>query len=97
MPTFKEQLEKRTDLQHRLAIWEAIHAYLEENFTARDGTPAKMGIKVPGSHQERVAEPLIEDTLQFIEENHIADIKAEIENIESNEVDEQPQQAGETN
>ncbi len=97
MPTFKQQLEKLTDLQQRLAIWETLHNFLEENFTARDGTPAKKGIRAPGSHVEKVPESLIEDTLEFIETNHIADIKAEIEKFESNEVGTETSQEGEAN
>ncbi len=95
MPTFKEQLEKITNLQQRLAVWETLHHLLEDSFTSRDGTPAKKAIRVPGSQTEIVQEDIINDVLEFLEENHISEIKGEIAKLESREVE--TPQGGENN
>ncbi len=86
MPTFKEQLDRMTDLQHRLAVWEALREHLEENFVGRDGCQARKGIRVPGCPIDTVPEPTVEDILQFIDENHIQEIREEIARVERQEV-----------
>ena len=84
MPTLKEQLGSLEKLKQRLAIWEAIHYLVDDKFITKDGRKAS-GIKVPGT-AELVPEEEIESVLQFIGDGPIADLKAEIDNIESQQV-----------
>lgn len=86
MPTLKDQIEERTKLQHRLAIWEAIHQLMSEKFLSKDGRPAASGIRVPNCVIELVPEEAIEDVLQTIGEGPIADIQSEINQIDGQEV-----------
>ena len=86
MPTLKEQIEERTRLQHRLAIWEAIHALMSEKFLSKDGRPAPEGIRVPDCTIELVPEETIEDVLQNIGDGPIADIQSMIDKIDGQEV-----------
>lgn len=86
MPTLKDQIEERTKLQHRLAIWEAIHALMSERFLSKDGMPAREGIRVPNCTIELVSEETIEDVLQNIGDGPIADIRSEIDQVEGQEV-----------
>lgn len=86
MPTLKQQIEERTKLQHRLAIWEAIHHLMSERFLRKDGRPASEGIRVPNCPIELVPEESIEDVLQAIGEGPIAEIQSLIDEIEGQEV-----------
>jgi len=86
MPTLKDQIEERTRLQHRLAIWEAIHHLMSEKFLSKDGRPAPEGIRVPNCSIELVPEETIEDVLQNIGEGPIADIRASLDQIDGQEV-----------
>jgi hypothetical protein len=86
MPTLKDQIEERTRLQHRLAIWEAIHHLMSERFLSKDGVKADSGIRVPNCTVELVPEETIEDVLQHIGDGPIADIRALIDQIEGQEV-----------
>lgn len=84
MPTLKDQLDELQRLKRRLAIWEAIHYLVDEKFISKDGRKTS-GIKVPDSG-DLVPEEEIEDVLQKIGEGPIAELKAEIEAIETQEV-----------
>jgi thioredoxin reductase len=84
VPTLKDQLENLEKLKQRLSIWEAIHFLVDEKFITKDGRKVS-GIKVPGT-SDLVPEEEIESVLQFIGDGPIADLKAEIDNIESQQV-----------
>jgi len=86
MPTLKDQIEERTRLQHRLAIWEAIFHLMSSRFLSKDGRPAPEGIRVPNCTIELVPEETIEDVLQNIGEGPIAEIQTLIDQIEGQEV-----------
>jgi hypothetical protein len=86
MPTLKNQIDEMTRLQHRGAVWEAIHHLMSERFLSKDGRPAPEGIRVPNCAIELVPEEAIEDVLQTIAEGPITDIQAKIDEIESQEV-----------
>lgn len=84
MPTIKDQISDLQRLKRRLAIWEAIHLLVDEKFIRKDGRKVS-GIKVDDS-SDPVPEEEIEDVLQNIGEGPIAELKAQIEEIESQEV-----------
>lgn len=84
MPTIKDQLAELQKKKYRLAIWEAIYELMDEKFISKDGRKVS-GIKVPGI-DGLVPEEEIEDVLQTIGEGPIAELKAEIDVIESLEV-----------
>lgn len=86
MPTLKETLDQLTGLKHRQAVWEAIYAYLEENFVARDSSPPKVAIRAPNCSVEVVPEEVIEDVLQHIGEEHIKELTDKITDIEDQEI-----------
>ena len=86
MATLKEQLEKLTSLKHRLAVWEALHAHLDDTFVSKDGRGASKAIKAIGCPVERVPEETIEDVLQAIGDGPITELKAEIDEIEGQQV-----------
>lgn len=86
MATLKEQLEKLTNLKHRLAVWEAMHSHLDEQFVSKDGRGAQKAIRVPNCPVEVVPEETIEDVLQAIGEGPISELKAQIDEIENQEV-----------
>ena len=86
MSTLKEQLERLTALKHRLAVWEAIHHHLDENFVAKDGRGALKAIRVPDCQVEVVPEETIEDVLQAVGDGPIAELKAQIDEIENQQV-----------
>lgn len=82
--TLKERLEQLEKLQRRLAIWEAIHALVDEKFVSKDGRKVS-GIRIPGS-SSAIPENEIEDVLQQIGEGPITELRAEIQAIEETEV-----------
>lgn len=84
MPTIKEQLAELHKLKRRLAIWEAIYELMDEKFISKDGRKVS-GIKVQGV-EGLVPEEEIEDVLQNIGEGPIAELKAQIDDIEGQEV-----------
>jgi hypothetical protein len=84
MPTLKDQLSELQRLKRRLAIWEAIHFLVDDKFVSKDGRKVS-GIKEPGSG-DLVPEEEIEDVLQNIGEGPIAELRAEIAAIETQEV-----------
>ncbi len=86
MPTLREQLDKITGLKHRLAVWEAISAFLDDNFLSKDGRQAPKGLKVPDCAPEVVPESTVEDVMQAIGKGPIADLQEEIAAIENQEV-----------
>ena len=94
VPTFKEQLDKITGLQHRLAVWGSIYAYIEENFASKDSGKPKMALKAPGCIVDRVPEDVIDEVLQELAEQHIEVIKEEIALVESQEVSSPPTPEG---
>ncbi len=86
MPTIKDQLSERTCLQHRLAIWEAIHHVLTERFLSKDGRRASDGIRVPNCLIELVPEETIEDVLQNIADGPITELSKLLRELEEQEV-----------
>lgn len=82
--TFKEQTEKLRSLKRRLAIWEAIHHLTDAKFISKDSNTVS-GIKEPGTGTI-VSEDEIEDVLKTIADGPIAEITAEIDAIENQEV-----------
>ena len=85
MPTLKEQTQKLLELQHRLAVWEAIHHYLSDNFLQREGMDKLQGIRVPGTSQEIVDQEIIEVVMGDVD-NHILSLQEEIRTIENQNV-----------
>ncbi len=84
MPSLKEQLGEYERLKRRLAIWEAIHSLADDKFISKDGRRVA-GIRIPGQ-SAAIPEDEIEDVLQQIGAGPIADLRAEIDAIESKEV-----------
>ena len=83
MATLKEQITLLTSLKHRLAVWEAMHSYLNDNFIGKDGQKATKAIRVPGSSVEVVMEETIEDVLQVLGDGPISELRAQIVEIEN--------------
>jgi hypothetical protein len=86
MPTLKEQIAQLTAAQHKLAVWEAIYAYLDANYVPRDSGSAQKAIRVSDCLVELVPSEIIEDILQTISDGPIKEFRDEIIEIESNEV-----------
>lgn len=86
MPTLKESIDQLTRRKHRLAVWEAVSAFLDENFLSKDGRSAPRALKVPDCLIELVPEETIESVLQAIGEGPVADLQQEIMMIENQEV-----------
>ena len=86
MATLKEQIEERTRLQHRLAVWEAIHSLMSEQFLTKDGRSTCTAIQVSDCPVGLVPEDTVEDVLQNIAEGPIAEIRSLLEQLESQEV-----------
>ncbi len=82
--TLKEQVEKLRLLRRRLAIWEAMHHLMDDKFITKDGGKVS-GIKEPDTG-DIVSEDEIEDVLKALVDGPISEIKAEISEIESQEV-----------
>lgn len=87
MPTLKEQMEELTALKHRLAVWETVHEFLEDNFVSKDeGRPAQKAIRAEDCLIEMVPEETIEDVLQTIGDGPITELRARIAEVEGREV-----------
>ena len=87
MPTsFKEQLDKITDARQKLAVWETMISYLDENFISKDGRPAKKGILADGCIVPTVPEEVVEAIMDGVREGPIAEIETMINRIETSEV-----------
>ncbi len=84
MSTFKDRLQELQGLKRRLAVWEAIHYLVEDKFITKDGGKVS-GIKIPDSG-DLVPEEVIESVLETIGDGPIAELKAQIEEIEEQEV-----------
>lgn len=84
--TLKEQIEKLASLRHRLAVWEALFAHLDENFVGKDGRSAPKAILAPGSTTEKVPEETIEDVIQAIGDGPISELRSQITEIENRQV-----------
>lgn len=86
--TLKEQVEKLRGLKRRLAIWEAMHQLMDTKFISKDG--GKAGGKIGGIREPEtgdiIQEDEIEDVLKALAEGPIAEIRAEITSLESEEV-----------
>jgi hypothetical protein len=85
MPTLKEQLAELGNLKDRLSVWKAIHNLMEGRFLSKDGRPAAEAIRVHGT-DSLVPEETVEDVLQAIGDGPIAEIQAQINEIESRDV-----------
>jgi len=84
MMTLREQMDKRTAVQHKLAVLEYIYEYLDENFISRAGrTDGVKGIRVPDCLQELVPEDCIEEVMKDLSEGPISDLKKELHEIEN--------------
>lgn len=86
MPTLKESIDQLTKRKHRLAVWEAVSAFLDENFLSKDGRNAPRALKVPDCLIELVPEETIESVLQAIGDGPVCDLREEIAGIENQEV-----------
>lgn len=86
MATIKETIEKLVTLKHKLAVWEALHAHLEEFFISKDGRAAQKAIKVNDCAVAIVPEDTIEDILQGIGDGPIKELRSEVEDIETQQV-----------
>ena len=86
MSTFKDQLERLTTAKHKLAVWEALVSYLDDNFLSKDGRDASKGLLADECVEERVPEGTIDDVMNEIIEGSLSNIQAEISAIESSEV-----------
>ena len=86
MAKLRDQLEQLTKLKHRLAVWEAVHEMLDENFTTKDGRKAGKAIRVPNCPVEVVPEETVEDVLQAIGDGPITELRSQIVSIEDQEV-----------
>jgi thioredoxin reductase len=84
VPTLREQLDTLEKLKQRLAVWEAIYFLVDEKFISKDGRKAS-SIKVKGA-DDLVPEEEIEGILQFIGANPIHELRAKIDEIESQQV-----------
>lgn len=86
MSTLKEQLEELTKLKHRLAVWEAIHYLVDEKFISKDGKRGVSAIRVPNCVVEVVHEEMVESVLQEIGDGPIAELQAQVDSIENQQV-----------
>lgn len=86
MPSLKEQIEELTRLKHRLAVWETLADYLDQNFISKDGRNALKAIRAPGAHSEIVSEEMIESVLQALGEGPIAELNEQVKAIEDGEI-----------
>lgn len=86
--TLKEQVEKLRALKRRLAIWEAMHLLMDNKFIGKEG--GKAGGKVSAIREpdtgDVISEDEIEDVLKALAEGPIAEIRAELTSLESEEV-----------
>jgi hypothetical protein len=81
--TLKQQMEKVTSLKHRQAVWEAVFAYLDENFITKDeGRGNVKAIRATDCLPELVPEEVVEEVIQAVGES-ITTLKLSIEEIEN--------------
>lgn len=83
--TFIEHVEKLRALKRRLAVWEAMHQLMDDKFISKDGSNKTSGIRESDTG-EIVPENEIEDVLQSVAEGPIADLKTEINMMETTEI-----------
>lgn len=83
--TLKEQLAKLRALKRRLAIWEAMHHLMDDKFIGKDGGRKVSAIREPETG-DVISEDEVEDVLKSLAEGPIAEIRAEINSLESEEV-----------
>lgn len=86
MPTLKELQAAQVVLQQRVSVWESIADFLDSNFLSKDGQVAPKAIRAPGCIVDRVPEEQIEYVLQTIMEGPLAEIRGELEKLESQEL-----------
>ena len=86
MPTIKAHIEKLTALKHRLAVWESLTQFLDENFISKDGRDAPKALKVTDCLVDTVPEETIESVFQAIGEGPISELSEQIRELESQEV-----------
>ena len=85
MPTLRDHLQQLTSLKHRLAVWEAAFAYLDDTFISKDGREAK-ALRVPGCTEELVPESAIEEVLKTITKEYIEVLQREAEKAEKQDL-----------
>lgn len=86
MPTLKEQIEALTTAKHKLAVWEAVYAYLDFNYMPKDSGGAQKAIRVADCPVELVPPDTIEEILQTVSDGPIKELRDEINQVESQEV-----------
>ncbi len=84
--TLKQQLEELTKTKHRLAVWEALAAHLDDNFLSKDGRAAAKALRVPDCLVELVPEAVIEEIMMELGSGPVATLQKEINRIESQEI-----------
>lgn len=87
MPTFKEQQMALVKDQHRLAVWEMLFQYLEDNYISKDGRDVEKGIRVPDCLIELVSEETVEEVLEQLTTGPIETLKKSIEDTENSHVE----------
>jgi hypothetical protein len=86
LPTLKEQMAQLVGLKHRLAVWEALAALMDDGFVSKDDRKASRAIRVPDCSIEVVPEDTIEDVIRTIGEGPIAELRDQISTIENQQV-----------
>lgn len=83
--TLKEANDVLNRQRHRLAVWEALHDWLDKNFVGKDGRQSK-ALRALGAMPEIVPEEVIEEVLGQIGDGPIAQLQSEIATIEGQRV-----------
>jgi len=83
--TLKEANDLLNRQRHRLAVWEALHDWLDKNFVGKDGRQSK-ALRAVGAMPELVPEEVIEEILSSIGDGPIAELQGEISTIEAQRV-----------
>ena len=88
MATLREIQQRLHSLNRRLAVWENIIQYLEQNFLPQDGEAAKLVLRSPAcpAEFERVLEEDIEEAIKSIIEGPLSELREEIQQREGREV-----------
>jgi hypothetical protein len=81
LPTFKEQQQALTEAQHKLAVWETLYKFLDDNFLAHDEANPRKAIAARDCLVEVVGSDSIEDVLDTIAKERISPLKKVIEGI----------------
>lgn len=84
--TFKEQQRALTEAQHRLAVWEALYRFIDENFIPRDGGNPKKAIMAHDCLVPVVPEDILEDVLKDLTQEKIKPIQMTIQKINDQEM-----------